>query len=212
MRGRTTIVIAHRLSTIEHCDRIVVLEERPHRRAGHARRAAGPRRPLRAAVPVAVPRRDRRASTELSECASRSRRVSARGWKATRWPRPEGDRAREGSASRDSGRRASSPTPAPARRGTGAPGRKRLRARAVVGVGGAQHLAQAPLLAGHAIDHVEPVPDRVGQQQPRLAQQQQRAAEDEEAAEVHRIAHQGVRPAACERACSCPAWRSTTAG
>ena len=34
-RGRTTIVIAHRLSTIRDADRLIVLERRPHRRAGH---------------------------------------------------------------------------------------------------------------------------------------------------------------------------------
>ena len=40
LAGRTAIVIAHRLSTIRQAGRIVVLERRPHRRAGHPRRAA----------------------------------------------------------------------------------------------------------------------------------------------------------------------------
>ena len=59
MSGRTTLIIAHRLSTIALADEIVVLDERPDRRARHARRAARdeprlPRdlraRPARAAV------------------------------------------------------------------------------------------------------------------------------------------------------------------
>ena len=59
MQGRTTIVIAHRLSTIEHADRIVVLDARPHRRAGHARRAARARRRLRAAASASSSPRSR---------------------------------------------------------------------------------------------------------------------------------------------------------
>ena len=51
LAGRTAIVIAHRLSTIRHAGLIVVLDARPHRRAGHARRAARPRRRLRAPAP-----------------------------------------------------------------------------------------------------------------------------------------------------------------
>ena len=46
LAGRTAIVIAHRLSTIRQAGRIVVLERRPDRRAGHARRAARGRRRL----------------------------------------------------------------------------------------------------------------------------------------------------------------------
>ena len=37
MQGRTTFVIAHRLSTIRDADMILVMDARPHRRAGHAR-------------------------------------------------------------------------------------------------------------------------------------------------------------------------------
>ena len=44
LRGRTALVIAHRLSTIRDADRIVVLDDGPHRRAGHARRADRARR------------------------------------------------------------------------------------------------------------------------------------------------------------------------
>ena len=62
MRGRTTIVIAHRLSTIERADRIVVLDARPHRRAGHARRAARARRPVRASCTGSSSRRRRPAA------------------------------------------------------------------------------------------------------------------------------------------------------
>ena len=40
---RTTLTIAHRLSTIVDADQILVLGRRPHRRARHARRAAGAR-------------------------------------------------------------------------------------------------------------------------------------------------------------------------
>ena len=39
LAGRTAIVIAHRLSTIQGAGRIVVLDRRPHRRAGDARGA-----------------------------------------------------------------------------------------------------------------------------------------------------------------------------
>ena len=51
LAGRTALVIAHRLSTIRGAGRIVVLDARPDRRAGHARRAAGRGRRLRAPVP-----------------------------------------------------------------------------------------------------------------------------------------------------------------
>ena len=36
MKNRTSLVIAHRLSTIRKADRILVIEERSHRRNGHA--------------------------------------------------------------------------------------------------------------------------------------------------------------------------------
>ena len=51
LAGRTSIVIAHRLSTIRQAGRIVVLDARPDRRAGHARRAARRRGRLLAPVP-----------------------------------------------------------------------------------------------------------------------------------------------------------------
>ena len=45
-RGRTTLVIAHRLATVLEADLIVVMDRGPHRRAGHACRAAGAAGPL----------------------------------------------------------------------------------------------------------------------------------------------------------------------
>ena len=42
MRNRTSFVIAHRLSTVRSADRIIVLEQRPHRRDAAPRRIAGP--------------------------------------------------------------------------------------------------------------------------------------------------------------------------
>ena len=69
MQGRTTIVIAHRLSTIEHADRIVVLDARPHRRAGHARRAAA------------------RAAASTRGCTASSSRTVAGAWHDARCPR-----------------------------------------------------------------------------------------------------------------------------
>ncbi len=53
---RTSFVIAHRLSTIRDADLILVMEAGQDRRAGRPRRAAGRRRRLRAALPVAVRR------------------------------------------------------------------------------------------------------------------------------------------------------------
>ena len=49
--GRTAIVIAHRLSTIRQAGRIVVLDARADRRAGHARRAGRRRGRLLAPLP-----------------------------------------------------------------------------------------------------------------------------------------------------------------
>ena len=54
MQGRTTLVIAHRLATVLSCDRILVLDRRPHRRAGHPRAALGRGRALCAARQAAV--------------------------------------------------------------------------------------------------------------------------------------------------------------
>ena len=54
LAGRTALVIAHRLSTIRDADVILVVEDGRHRRAGHPRRAAGRRRPLRRALPDPV--------------------------------------------------------------------------------------------------------------------------------------------------------------
>jgi hypothetical protein len=46
MEGKTVIAIAHRLSTIAHMDRIVVLDDGPHRRGGHPFRASGDERAI----------------------------------------------------------------------------------------------------------------------------------------------------------------------
>ena len=54
MQDRTTLVIAHRLATVLSCDRILVLDQRPDRRGGHARQPGRARRPLRAARQAAV--------------------------------------------------------------------------------------------------------------------------------------------------------------
>ena len=56
MEGKTVIAIAHRLSTIARMDRLDRARAGPHRRAGHARRAAAPGRPLREAVAAPVGR------------------------------------------------------------------------------------------------------------------------------------------------------------
>ena len=56
MEGKTVIAIAHRLSTIARMDRIVVLEDGPHRRGGHARRPPRPRRALLALLAPPVRR------------------------------------------------------------------------------------------------------------------------------------------------------------
>ena len=52
-RGVTSVLISHRFSSVRRADRIVVIDARAGGRAGHARRARGRRRALRAAVPAA---------------------------------------------------------------------------------------------------------------------------------------------------------------
>ena len=47
MKGRTSFVIAQRISTVSNADQILVLDQRPDRRAGQARRADGRQRDLR---------------------------------------------------------------------------------------------------------------------------------------------------------------------
>ena len=76
---RTSFVIAHRLSTIRDADLILVMDARPDRRAGHARRAAGRARrlpralrgPVRGGGAVAVTERPR-ARTQVAGPAPRS--------------------------------------------------------------------------------------------------------------------------------------------
>ena len=52
--GRTAVVIAHRLSTVRAADIDRRRRARARGRAGHARRAAGPQRPVRGPLPHAV--------------------------------------------------------------------------------------------------------------------------------------------------------------
>ena len=47
---KTIIVIAHRLATVIQADQLLVIDERPHRRARHARRADGEGRRVPEAV------------------------------------------------------------------------------------------------------------------------------------------------------------------
>ena len=57
--GRTTLIIAHRLSTIVDADEILVLDQRPHRRARPPRRA------------------DRRRAASTPRCGRASRKADA---------------------------------------------------------------------------------------------------------------------------------------
>ena len=73
LSDRTAFVIAHRLSTIRDADLIVVLEHGLRRRAGLARRADAPRRPLHVAL--------RRLGRRRGVVAASSRSAAARvGW------------------------------------------------------------------------------------------------------------------------------------
>ena len=60
MQGRTAIAVAHRLSTVAGMDRLIVLDRGRVVEEGSSRRAAGPRRRVRAAVAAAVGRVPRR--------------------------------------------------------------------------------------------------------------------------------------------------------
>ena len=91
-RGRTSFVIAHRLSTIRNADIIVVMDARPHRRAGQPPRPAAPPRLLlrsctTASSPRSWPRRaDPVAFSACSGCEARyGRRPGAAARPADRW-------------------------------------------------------------------------------------------------------------------------------
>ena len=60
LAGRTALVIAHRLSTVRGADQILVVDERPHRRARHPPRAARRGRPLQRPLPHPVRRAGQR--------------------------------------------------------------------------------------------------------------------------------------------------------
>ena len=79
LAGRTAIVIAHRLSTIRQAGRIVVLDQRPDRRAGHARRAArGRAAPTRRCTATGRSRRRRDATYALRAADGGRRRADGR--------------------------------------------------------------------------------------------------------------------------------------
>ena len=63
LSGRTSLVIAHRLSTVREADQLLVIDDGPHRRAGHPRQPAGRERPLRRALPHPVRRPGGEAAT-----------------------------------------------------------------------------------------------------------------------------------------------------
>ena len=85
------IAIAHRLSTIAAMDRLVVIDERPHRRGGHARRAGRKRRPLRPALGAPVGRLPaRRRGTGTFGFQGNCSRMSDGDFREKLWGRFEG--------------------------------------------------------------------------------------------------------------------------
>ena len=76
-RNKTALVIAHRLSTVVDAHQILVMEQRPHRRARHARRTDGTRRALRRDVASAAGGRRRLTADRTGAAGGTRARMAA---------------------------------------------------------------------------------------------------------------------------------------